>query len=304
MSSPLLIHVGYHKTATTWMQRHLFTLPHGYHQVVDHSEVFRHIVQPHGLTFTPTSMRKLLAERLTEVPSDATPVISSEILSGNPFYGGQGSDANAKRIKEIAPDARILISIRAQKRILTSIYMQYLLRGGTMRCDQFFSGTSEPGYHAFDPVHFEYDRLVALYQKLFTPENVLIVTQEALKLDMDKVAQEIADFSSNHCFTNLEPSAREVQSPSYPEYAVPILRRLNHVQKSILNPAPALSIGSDRVLYRAAGYLMRRSPLATWLKHHKPVTDFVREKFRGHYALSNRQLKSLSSRLDLSEYDY
>ena len=306
MSHPVLFHVGYHKTATTWMQKRLFTERNGFRQVSDHGEVFGRIVRPHGLHFDPEPMRALLATRRDEAARDGlAPVVSSEILSGHPFYAGQDSDVHADRLKAIASEARILISIRNQMRILPSIYMQYLLRGGTLPPRTFFAGTEEPGYFGFDPRHFEYDRLVARYQELFGIENVLVVTQESLKADMDTVSRRIARFAGNDRFDRLSEQDRSVQSPSYPEYAIPILRRINHLQRSTLNPVPVVSFGRTPYgLYKVAGYFLRLRASERALSHRRPASDQVQEQFAGHYAESNRRLEALTRHdLDLSAYE-
>lgn len=311
MTSPVLFHIGYHKTATTWMQKRLFTGGHGYCQIAGHKEVFRHIAQPHGLLFDPAEMRALIdarrpdAGQTPEKTPEKTPVISSEILSGHPFHGGIGSDVYAERIKAIAPDARILISIRNQMRILPSIYMQYLLRGGTQPPARFFAGTDEPGYFGFDPRHFEYDRLVAHYQRLFGRDRVLVVTQEALTSDMDAVAGRIAGFAGNSRFGRLSAEDKAVLAPSYPEYAVPVLRRINHVQTSTLSPTPILSVGHTPLgLYKLAGYVLRLRPFRALLSHRHPVRDCVSRKFDGSFRESNRRLRALvDGRTDLSRYE-
>lgn len=304
MSTPITFHIGYHKTATSWMQNRLFTPEYGYAPLADHAEVFEHIVQPHGLHFDPAPLRALLAQRQAEMPEGAAPVVSSEIMSAHPFQGGHESDVYAQRIAQIAPDARILISIRAQMKILPSVYMQYLLRGGTMAPAQFYAGTDEPGYFGFTPRHFEYDLLVAHYQKLFGAERVHVLTQESIRDDMEGAARALADFTGNTQFTKLSANASAVYAASYPEYAVPVLRRLNHVQSSTLNPRPIVSFGrTPKGLYRGAGYLLRRPPLSRLLKGRKPVSDHVRAKFAGYYDASNARLADLITHpLDLSGY--
>jgi len=81
----LVIHVGYHKTATTWLQWRVFTPEHGYHQVADHTETFAHVVRPLGFQFDASALRALLNARSAETPEGHVPIISSEILSGHPF---------------------------------------------------------------------------------------------------------------------------------------------------------------------------------------------------------------------------
>lgn len=305
MSAPLLIHIGYHKTATTWMQRQLFQPMHGYRQLCGHQEVFDHIVKPHGLRFDPAPMQALIVRGIEGLLPDEAPVISSEILSGHPFQGGRESDVYAERLHRIAPEARILISIRSQLRILPSVYMQYVLRGGTMPPSVFFKGTHELGYFGFTPEHFKYDLLLAHYQKLFGAENVYVLPQESLKRDRDAVLGQLAAFSGNSRYPGLVPEAMKPVGESYPEHASPILRRINHLQKSTLNPWPLVSLGTTpEGLYKIAGYLLKKPPLAGFLRKHKPATAYVNRHFAGHFARCNARLAELVTHaIDLSDYE-
>jgi hypothetical protein len=303
MTARLVFHIGYHKTATTWMQGLLFTPEHGFRQIARHREVFTHIVKPHGLLFDPAPMQALISEGCSRLEPGEVPVISSEVLSGHPFLGGRESETYAQRIKAIAPDARILISVRSQMRILPSVYMQYLLRGGTMTYDHFFDGTDEPGYFGFAPEHFEYDRLVARYQALFGADRVHVLTQESLRQDMEGTVTTLTGKLEARSFNGLSAAARRVYVPSYPEYAVPVLRRINHIQVSTLNPNPILSFGlAPMGLYRVAGWALRRPPFSTLLKSRTPVSDHVRERFKGRYDDSNARLAAMIPELDLSTY--
>lgn len=305
MTNRPLVHIGYHKTATSWMQDRLFVAKHGYRQLCTHKEVFELIVKPHGLWFDPEPMKTLIERGMRRVGCGEVGVISSEILSGHPFYGGYGSDIYAERLKIIAPNARILISVRDQMRILPSVYMQYILRGGTMTPAQFFSGTETPGYAGFSPEHFKYDRLVAHYQALFGVNNVCIITQESLRHNMVSTMERLATFSDNTEFTGLASSEMTPVGISYPEYASPILRRINHIQRSQLNPRPIISLAeTPKGIYKLAGYALKRPMAKYLLKNHTPVTDYVHGRFSGYYAESNQILLLLTSEsLDLSSYD-
>lgn len=304
LTRPILFHVGYHKTATTWMQRRLFTQEHGYRQIADHEEVFRNIVQPHGFRFEPSVMRDLLQSRLKELSSEEVPVVSSEILSGHPFQGGRENDLYAERLARIAPDARILISVRTQLKILPSVYMQYITRGGTMSWPQFFDGTEELGYFAFTPEHFEYDCLVAQYQRLFGDSNVHVLTQESILEDIDAAASAVSSFAENSAFQTLSADARRPSGVSYPEYAAPVLRRINHVQQSTLNPAPMLNLGRTPMgLFKIAGFGLKSPPLSTVLASRKPVSNYVQNRFKGYFKESNARLIALVQHpADFSKY--
>lgn len=304
MSPKILLHIGYHKTATTWMQQLLFHPRNGYQQLASHQEIFDHIVFPHGLRFDPKPMQDLIAERLEKIEPGIVPVLSSEILSGHPFQGGHESDVYAERLKAIAPDANVLISIRNQRRMLASVYTQYLLRGGTMPYDVFFQGTREPGYFAFNPEHFEYDVLTAYYQKLFGKEAVYLLPQETLRKDMEDAVAKLGSFAGLPAPLPLAPEDRQVYAASYPEHALPVLRRLNHVQSSTINPTPILKLGeTPNGLYRAVGYVLRRPPISSLFGKKTPVSDYVSKTFSGRFDAHNQRLAEIAAHpLDLTGY--
>lgn len=294
MVDRVLIHIGYHKTATTWMQQRLFVPEHGYRQIARHTEVWNHLVGVHGFDFDPSAMRDAMQVGMSDLLPGEVPVISSEIISGHPFFGGIGNDAYAERIKQVAPEALILISVRHQQRMLTSIYMQYLSRGGVVSPEKFFSGDPDLGFFGFRPAHLEYHRLVSLYHELFGRQNVLVVSQESVSKDLDAVARSIANFSGNRTFSSVLPTHRAVYAPSYPEYAVPLLRRVNKLQRSVLNPAPAVRLGNGTGgLYRLIGAGMRRPPFSMLKNQITPVSNCVRSMFAKRFDDSNRALMEL-----------
>lgn len=305
MTPRLLLHIGYHKTATTWMQTRLLQPVHGFAQLASHEEIFLRVGQPHGLQFSPEPMQSLIAARLKDLAPTHVPVISSEVLSGHPFFGGRGSDVYAHRLKAIAPQARILISIRSQLKILPSVYMQYIQRGGTMSAARFFKGTDVPGFFGFRAEHFEYHRLIGLYRDLFGAESVHVMTQESLQQDQEKACADLAAFCEAKDYTGLSAQARAPHGLSYPEYAAPLLRRINQTQRSPMTPAPALPFGeTPNLLYRGTGYVLRQPRIKRLLRDARPVSAYVKDHFAGRFDDSNRALaQMLGDQVDLSRYE-
>lgn len=299
--SPTLFHVGYHKTGTTWMQHFFFTAENGFCRVLDHDEAFELIAAPHGLDFRPEAARELLTSRH---PGDGVvvPVVSSEILCGNPFFGGRESDDYARRIKAINPDAMILITIREQYAAIASTYMQYLSRGGTETLDAFFAERPVRGTFGFSHRHFEYDKLIGLYRDLFGAERVLVVTQESLAADPLAATRHICAFAGAMPPRDLR---RDRFAVSYPEYAAWVLRRINYVRSGPVKPAPAFHLGRMADLgYRAAGRLSGLPALRRRLSTYRPVRAFVVKRFAGCFAQSNQRLLAmLGSTIDLDGYD-
>ena len=300
----LLLHIGYHKTATTWMQRKFFVPMHGFRQLAGHQEIFDHVVRPRGFDFNPDEMRDLLERAAVALLPSEVPVLSSEILSGHPFQGGRESDAFAARLHRIAPEAKILVSIRSQRQILPSVYMQYVLRGGTMPPERFFAGEDEIGYFGFVPEHFRYDQLVSHYQGLFGADRVHVLTQESLKADMDRALAALAAFAGATLYESLGPEARKPDGVSFPEQAAGALRRVNHLRRTVLNPWPMLPLGRlPDIAFKGTGWLFNQRPIATLLRDKRHVSAIAATKFAGFYSDSNARLRTIVTHpLDLSNY--
>lgn len=303
-NSPLLIHVGYHKTGTTWLQRVLFQPEFGYRPVMEHAEIFDRIVRPHGLCFNSSPVRDDLAARRGLGAPGQVDLISSEILCGNPLNGGRESDVLAYRLKEIAPDAKILLTIREQKRALTSVYMQHLNRCGTLGTREFFADDPVIGYVAFAPEHLEYHRLVSLYRQLFGDENVKVMLQEKLGRAPIEFAIELGTFAGVGHLEPVQSIGSDRMSPSPPEFCAPALRFLNHFRSGPAGLGPMIDIGPvGASLYKAIGALGRSAPVRSLFKGSEPVSREVRRRYGDRYAESNRTLSALIG-LDLGAYGY
>lgn len=293
------IHIGYHKTATTWLQRSVFIPAHGFEPVLSHPEIFADLIAPHALDFSAAPLRDEIAARIARTPHRA--VVSLENLSGNPFEGGKDSVDIAHRLAAVAPEARILVTIREQTRILASLYMQYVSRGGTMPPAEFFAEDPAPGYACFRVDHVYFHRLVGLYQDLFGAGNVFVLPQETMQKDQARAIALLAAFTGNTAITEKPWVQTAGQGVSYPESVVPVQRRINYFRKAPNNPHPILDLGTAGLkLYRAAGKVSRH--LAP--QGRRPVTGFVRARFGGQFADSNRQLaQMLTHPIDLQGYE-
>lgn len=288
----ILFHVGYHKTATSWMQREFFQGPTGFHQLLGPAEVAELITDPLVFDFDAAAVRRVICARLGR--PGLVNVVSNETLCGHPFYGGREGPMLARRIKAIAPRAKILFTIREQNRAIVSTYMQYLSRGGALSPAEFFRNSSERyGYYNFNLKHFFYDRLVAEYMELFGEGRVLVVTLESFVRDPEAVLRSIAGFAGADpsALGQALPSRRVGESAA--EAVAPVLRRINHFRRGAAKREVVLDLGglSDG-LYRAVHRLGRNRRARAWLKDVAPVSAAVRERFQGAFGESNRRLQS------------
>jgi len=204
-----LVHVGYHKTGTTWLQYHLFGIRDNGFQPLAPSDVadpkkaakylsYLFFMSPDGTLLPPFESRSSEIRQFlnTICPLDSgVPVVSSERLSGNPHSAGFDSTLIAGRLAEVFPRARILIVIREQKAMLLSTYFQYLKIGGTLSLQGYLHKSYDGRLPFFSLSFLEYDRLISYYQELFSPERVLVLPYELFADNPAQFVAKIARFA-------------------------------------------------------------------------------------------------------------
>lgn len=180
-----LVHIGYHKTATTWFQRSFYPLVAG-RRYVPQPLVRRALLEPHALHFDPDRARQLLGDRLDDI------ILCEENLTGGLHNGGLAgclSKDMAGRIKATLPNAHIVVFVRRQVDAIASAYVQYVKGGGTHGVERYLFGRDYLGPKApehdeaprFRFEHFAYDRLIAIYDALFGRENVHVYRYEDMR---------------------------------------------------------------------------------------------------------------------------
>ena len=189
----ILIHPGFHKTGTTFLQNAVFADESTFIRPWDRATVARAIIQPHPLAFEPDAARRDLVGALAAAET-RTVVLSEEGLSGNPFIGARGSADLARRLHALFPQARVLLTVRRQSELLPSLYTQYLKEGGRRSPDAFFTPAIYPEFPHFDPGIFCFDRLARAYAQLFGTERLLVLPQELLRQDQTAFLAALARF--------------------------------------------------------------------------------------------------------------
>jgi hypothetical protein len=289
----VLVHIGYHKTATSWLQRHLcdnraagLAAPWSFEEVIDA------IVRPHPLAWDEDAARRLIEGRRRRVEGEGiVAVLSNEELSGNPHAGGHNDSMLAERLATLVPDAQVLIVIRRQPAILVSAYKQYVLRGGTLSPRRYF----EPNaawfrVPAFRPSYYEYDRLIGHYVSLFGRDRVHVFAMEAMEEDRDGFVRGIVALAGGRDPGPL-PAAPVGSSVSAATTAVQ--RRLNRlVLRDDVNPGAPLCLWGTRAWMRRLDRVLR--PIAGRAADAR-LQHYVDAFARSRYAASNRRTAELTS---------
>lgn len=199
----ILIHIGYPKTASSWLQSTIFAK-----ESTGFCVPWKNIVREgmsKGLSrdavtqFVETNNFDLEATQQVFYPyletaskKDLIPVISNEFLSGGfavypkNYYQGLEKDI-VKRLYQTFPQANILMVIREQKSIIISAYKEYIKRGGKLKFKRFLS-------EIIRPENLKFDELITEYQTTFGQDKILVLPFEMLKGNQEKFCQSIFSF--------------------------------------------------------------------------------------------------------------
>lgn len=191
-----IVHIGYHKTATSWFQKNF------YPNVRNATYINRRMVRN---VFLNTTAFMFDPHRAAEMLRMADrPIICEEDLCGHYDNGGLLEALSmdmARRIHSVYVDAQIVIFIRNQLDMIRSTYLQYVRSGGTYSLHRFLYPYSPGSMYARrwyrKPMltldHFAYEHLIRHYRSVFGPANVHVFCYEEFADDPPGFARRFAD---------------------------------------------------------------------------------------------------------------
>ncbi|HEX2181585.1 MAG TPA: sulfotransferase domain-containing protein [Rubrobacteraceae bacterium] len=293
-----LIHIGYHKTGSTWLARHLFR-DHGsgLYAAARPRALHSAFVQVNQFAFDADATREALEPGMREAQArDLVPVLSHERLSGNSHSGGYDSKAIADRLVATFPDARVLLVIREQTSMLVSLYKQYVKRGGAASFERYVGVPPARGpMPAFRFDFLEYHHLIGYYHSLFGAANVLTLTYELLRGEPQVFLARIGEFLGTPAG---KPETRwENVSPS--AFSLDLKRHVNrYFVRDAVNPSPPLAFPrANELLLAGCRKADARIPREVRARREREWHRRAEVEIGGRYAKSN----SLTARLTATD---
>jgi hypothetical protein len=314
MPKPPLIHIGYAKTGTTWLQSGLFgSNSFGFHPVGGAAKTFgaRFVYgEPGGprtpLDFEPDALRQ--AYEMLMTGQSGCPVISNEALLSHPFSAGIQVRDICFKLKEVFPDARIVITLREQRSMIVSLYEHYLRKGGASSLQDFMADKGHQSlFPLFDKSYLEYDKCIRLYRETFGKGSVLVLPFEWIASDTRHFLSRLYEFSGaspeglERFLTGEKHKAQNVSSPAYAaaQYRFRVLNLLGN--PSSYNGFNAIGYKRlSRALFRSIAAL---TPAGSAAAYRKDIFAKVDALLGDAYLESNRRTQELTG-LDLAALDY
>ena len=312
--SPVLVHIGYHKTGTKWLRAGLFRDPAtGYGWVPKDSTPIRALVRDRPLEFDPAATRAQLEPLIAEVEAGGLlPVVCWGRLAGQAFSGGHDVKEIADRLRAVLPEARILAVIREQQSVIVSTYKQYVKAGGAATLQAFLEPADDQGWRVptFHYEYFEYDRLLGYYRSLFGAESVLVLPYEQLVRDRREFVTRVADFAGRPVPDEVLERMLRAKPTNTAQSALVIgaTRPLNRFgPRNELNPSPLFD--SKRIAAFAAQVRKKvdpsslRATRALSERSERRLREAVAAAVGDRYADGNRVTAELFG-LDLERYGW
>jgi hypothetical protein len=175
--------------------------------------------------------------------------------------------------------------VRDQVSMVESEYRQLVFEGSPAKLDQLLarpSATMRPG---FDLGHYEYDVLADHYVERFGAANVRVFEFAAMLREPRAFLGDLATFLEIEPWPELSESVLSTRvNATLPTRFLSTRRRLNHFQKTGLNPHPMVSM---RPVWRTPLWVLaNRLP-----PPKRPLLDAAaREKIRERFRASNQRL--------------
>ena len=174
------VHIGIHKTASTFLQKKVFPEILGLQVVnLDFDMYFYdNFIKKSSHRFNSESFLLEIENKLNSERAESNILaISDENLSGD-IYSGRSSKELMLRIKECFGDVKILIVLRNQVDYILSAYSNYVLHGGSKTINCWIFEQETLFGEIFEKMHYSY--MVKDYIELFGRDNVTVVLYEKM----------------------------------------------------------------------------------------------------------------------------
>ncbi|ELS00033.1 sulfotransferase domain-containing protein [Gloeocapsa sp. PCC 73106] len=307
----LLIHIGYPKTASSWLQKSIFNnkdlgvvAPWG--QGKQAVEAINYFYYPDDLNFTVADTYCHFLPGIEQANlQNLVPILSHEYLSvriGAISYPKLVAD----RLAQVFPEAKILLFIREQKKIILSTYQEYIKNQGVQTLEQALdeNNYTDGKLPAVRPSLYKYDVLISYYQQLFGKDQVLVIPFELFKSNNLDVVIKILDFvdakyeSNSLSFIDTKSSINS----SYKLAGIPIRRKISQLvgQQEVDN-----SRRNSRIIFfnRVNKFINYFLPEALEEKQKKYLEKVVKQYVKDMFNESNQRTSELIG-VDLAKLGY
>ena len=171
MKNQIIIHIGYPKTGTTWLQKEVFPNIENVNVLV--KGCIHDLIVARNSIFAES-------KKCYQYYSNLQKRQISCIVSDEDFVSIRKEHVSqlkkAQRLKKIFPTAKILIFLRNHVDIIASDYTEYIKGGGTLKFEDYYCQLKNAGILEM----WNYSKVINIYVELFGKDNVIVFDYEKM----------------------------------------------------------------------------------------------------------------------------
>jgi len=256
----IVFHIGYPKTATTWLQERYFPNVANYHYI-PLNNANRIFLNSDFFLFDAQDVRKNLM-----AISNSNLLVSSEFFTTAINFGwhyGYFSAGIANKIHATFPEAHIVVFLRRQQSLICSAYQQYIKNGGTFGFKRWLHSGD-----VFCMEHLLFDKLISYYDGLFGKSNVHVYLFEEFR---ENQAEFLRKMNEELGFeVDLEKISFAKVNRGIRRGIFPLLRMVNHFYKK--------PVGRKRFVMHVPGMTSVGRAIYKYLNAYRFFGSFLSEK--------------------------
>jgi len=303
LESSQIIHIGYPKTASTWLQNNFFNNISNI-DFVDRRTTKEDFILSNSLDFDSNFLTD-------KYKNKSRILLSHELLVGGMIHTGGVNGILIKefclRLKSVFPNAQIVLFIRNQTDMIASAYNQYIKGGGTYGINKYlYQNTFDAlnKYFFFSFKYLEYDKIIDLYKKEFGENNVYIYLHEEFSKDPKEFTKKLSEkFNFDTDFDKIDYTPLNIK---YRKHLKTLFRITNiFYRKSVINKFNLFRFNklyykskntfNSLNKYKIFGSFQNTREILKE-KNYKYICDYYKE--------SNQRLISKHKLNEIKEYNY
>lgn len=300
----LLIHIGYYRTASTFLQKRVFPIIDKDFKFKDNLKIaLENIVYPNSMRFNEKEIRNNLKNYISLKGMDnKTRVFSYECLTGHPYSGGANQNEILQRLKKIFPSAFILLIFREQRDHIKSMYKKYVKDGGKKNINFFLEKRSSFHSLSFTKSYLNYYDLITKYQKTFGKKKVLALPYELLKYSPNNFISEISEF------LNTKVDYKTIRFEKVNESSETGLFELDRIINNFYNRDPIIDLFVKDNMYKKYSNFVKSKvytviPKILLKKFEYKLENRIETFCKDYFCENNKNLQKLVG-FDLKKYGY
>lgn len=268
------IHLGLHKTASTYLQKVFFPLHAeecGYIQLREQAKSFlRYILYTNDFEFDPCTALHILKTEIGDLDSTRKMTISDEQFCGSPWDNAKDRQRYFDRLNGIFPEAKYIVVFRNHYEMIESLYLQYIKTGGSATLRQFLSHKSHP-LEFSNGAYLNYDAYIEYIVARSGKENLLLLLYEDMIAKKREFLEDLAQYIGVKVNLGIFDPSREKPNPSLNQKMVPFVRFINTFSSSQRQPFLILP---SRIRNSLVRYLITLYPKEKTESSQPLIADF------------------------------